>query len=269
MSLTHKILPLLLLPLSLWSFDFFPWFGTDFELEVKPYYAFRYFPNVNTDAPNYRDHEIGNLIGAEVSITALREWMLGVTTSLAQTSKMDFSLNQVGFIFGTQWANDRLGDPFALSSYLVINGSTSTATKDPILYHSARWEYELHTSIGKECFFNASWCSRSWLDAAIGFGSTGAPYFKGLLFFEQNFCDQQIAALFFRSWVGFGSRALEENFYGYGSIRHRNLDVGVRYAYDTWYWGDFGLDFSIGVIASNYPRMPIELVAFWRFNLGP
>ena len=257
------------MPLSLWGFDFFPWFGEDLTLELTPYYAFRYFPNVNTDHPRFRAHESGNLVGTEVMITALREYTLGIGASLAQTSRMKFGLNSINFLIGTQFSNDRLGDLLTSAAYFVANGNGSRATKDLILYHSARWEMEGHFSIGKECICETTWSYRSWLDLGLGFGTTGAPYLKGLLFLEKNFNECFTLSAFAKTWVGFGTRALKDLFQGYGPIRHRNLDIGLRYMYNTWYWGNFGADLSLGVIASNYPRLPIEARLFWTFNVGP
>jgi hypothetical protein len=264
-----RIIALLLLPLQAWGFNFFPWFGEDFTFEITPYYAFRHFPNVNTDNPHYRAHESGNLIGSDITITALREYTLGVATSLAQTTKMQFGLNSVNFMLGYQFANDRLGDPLAAAGYFVVNANGSRATRDLLLYHSARWELEGHFSFGKECTCVASWSNRGWLDLGLGFGTTGAPYMKGLLVLERNFDDCFLVGAFAKTWVGFGTRQLKEPFLGYGSIRHRNLEVGLRYLYNTFYWGSLGADLSLGVIASNYPRLPIEGRLFWTFNVGP
>lgn len=223
-----RIVTLCLLPLSLWGFDYFPWLGNDFELEMTPYYSFRYFPSVDTDRPNFKKSEIGNILGTEFTLTAMREWSIGLFASLAQTTQIDFGLNSVSFMAAAQWSNDRLGDALTCTSFFIANGNTSKATRDLILYHSARWELEGHTAFGKEWAVASSWCYRTWLDVGLGFGTTGAPYLKSSLFIEHNHQDCYLIGLFAKTWIGFGSRPLKNPFYGYGSIRHRNVDVGFR-----------------------------------------
>ena len=259
----------LILPLSLWGFDYFPWLGNDFELDLTPYYISRYFPNVNTDAPSFHPHEYGNILGFESSFTVCREWSIGFFASWAQTTQMQFGLDGVTFMAAQQWSNDRLGDGITLTSFFTATGNSSRATRDLLLYHSARWELELHSALGKEWVDGPVWCYRAWMDLVFGWGTTGAPYLKGLLFYEHNQQDLFSWGLFAKSWIGFGTRTLKGPFYGYGPYRHRNLDLGLRYTYNTCYWGSMGVDLSVGVWTSNYPRTPLEGRLFWNFTMGP
>lgn len=268
MAAAHRLI-FFLFPCTLWGFDFFPWFGTDFTFDITPFYIFRYFPSLNTDFRHFSTHETGNIIGSEIHFTGMREYTAGMFVSLTKTSRMEFGLNSVNFMAGTQFFNDRLGDFLTASAYFMANGNASRATRDLILYHSARWELEWHLSVGKERTVGPSWSYRGWLDLGFGTGTSGSPYLKGLLFLEKNYCDCSVVGVFAKTWIGLGNRPLKPPFYGYGSVAHRNLDVGMRYTYMTPYWGCFGADVSLGLVAVNYPRLPVQGRVFWNFNLGP
>lgn len=153
--------------------------------------------------------------------------------------------------------DDALGDPFASTIGLSLFQTPTVALHDPDFIHHAHFEAELHYAIGKECAPFEDWDFRMWGLGAVGMGTRGSPWLRGLFVMERFFNCNQFAGIFISGEAGLGSRQLCVNrFHNYGSIAYRRIDTGFYYTYRTDDDAFLTFRLSQGVYSRNAPYLP-------------
>ncbi len=58
------------------------------------------------------------------------------------------------------------------------------------------------------------------------------------------------------------------HFHGYGSIRHRSIDLGFCYTYLLEFYGNTNLTYSYRLYAHNYPIHAHQILAQFLYTFG-
>jgi hypothetical protein len=149
-----------------------------------------------------------------------------------------------------------MGDPVSLTTGLSVRGVASRSLKDiscPYHFHA---NFEANTSIGREWDHGFDWHMRLYGFGAIGVANRGYPWVRALAMFEGNIHCTHRLGIFAETYVGFGNQAHvhTNHFNGYADIRHRNIDVGVKYTYVFEIWGHLSFAYTRRVYARSFPQ---------------
>jgi hypothetical protein len=97
---------------------------------------------------------------------------------------------------------------------------------------------------------------RSYGGASLGIANQGRPWLSGFAGVEGQMKHAHRLGLFFEGAAGFGSqkRVPINHFHGYGSIKHRNIDVRAQYTYVFEVWGQLSLAYTRRLYARSFPE---------------
>lgn len=156
-----------------------------------------------------------------------------------------------------QWLSEIRGASLSMVTGITATEPLSRALHDISSFHHGHVEGEAFLSIGKKygctCFKNYQF--RWWNVAGIGTAEIGSPWIREDAAFEYIYCDVNHFRLFVNTLWGIGKKDLRpEHFKGYGNIKHRSVDVGIRYSFYTGCWGTLSAEYARRIYAHNFPR---------------
>lgn len=247
---------LLLLPLTLLGLEVQPWFGDVYQLHFLGTYAYSRFNAVEHGAPQLKDPFNAHVVSSGLDVALSPYWSFGADMQLASTTKQSFIFRSLAIQARYLWFDDITGDPVSL----VTGGSTrftsSQALRDFSCSSHGHVDVEANLSLGKEIAASDSWAFRGWLFGAIGQATRGSPWIRAIGSLETNIHNQHKIALF-SEWVnGYGRHSLvnTKQFFGYGRIREKAVDVGLRYGYQIDVWGTARFEYIRRVFAKSAPE---------------
>ncbi|EKE20462.1 MAG: hypothetical protein ACD_7C00569G0001 [uncultured bacterium] len=123
------------------------------------------------------------------------------------------------------------------------------------MYHG-NVDFEGVFALGKEFSKAEYWRFRFWLYGSAGIANRGSPWVRGEAAIEGNLLEKKKWAVFLEAMQAFGreDKINVYDFYGYGSVRERNLDVGIRYGFRFSVWGTLSLEYKRRVVAELCPE---------------
>lgn len=157
-----------------------------------------------------------------------------------------------------QWFNESEGDSFSLVTGLTLSAPYSRALNDISSFHHGHVEGEVTASFGNE--YGCQQCSKEyifrwWNVVGIGVAEKGSPWVREDVACEYNYDDVHKFRGFINTLWGMGKDNLQPNFFhGYGNIKHKSVDVGIRYGYRIGCWGTFSVQYARRVFAYNFPK---------------
>ncbi len=121
------------------------------------------------------------------------------------------------------------------------------------LVHHAPIEAMIHLAAGKEWACGPHWVWRAWALAALGAGTQRSGFGYTKIQFEWARCHHQ--------WfcgvegrMGFGGQDLViDDFFTYGSIAYRWVDVIAGYRYEWFPWGIWSVEIKHRFVSDNVP----------------
>lgn len=246
-----------LLPLfSLGALEVQPWFGDCLEFHFLGSYAYSYFDRVQKGKPqlDYTFQSHVAYLGLDFSPTP--EWSVDGEIQLADTSKQNFNFRTIALQARYLWLDDIIGDSVSLATGASARFTNTDSLRDVSCPYHANFDFEFNFSMGKEFDVSDCWAWRMWGFGAVGHANKGSPWVRAILALETNYDDQHKFAFFANGSNGYGRHTTVHinNFNGYGKIRQKSIDLGVRYGYTLGVYGTLRFAYVRRVLAKSCPQ---------------
>lgn len=238
--------------------DLKPWFGKEYEAEIR---ATLLYQNYNSVSAPHQHGFKQNANDAFLTLSAAYPFMKycgEFEATAANTHYQNCRWDNFRFTGRYQWLDEKNGyDDFSSVVGFTIIQPFSRALHDISSFHHGHIECEFTLSAGKE--YGYSDCNdfryRWWNVLGVGVADVGLPWIREYFAFEYNYEDVHQFRGFVDTLWGTGTRNLREFcFSGYGHIAHKSIDVGFRYTYDFDCWGTLSIQYARRVYASNFPE---------------
>jgi hypothetical protein len=147
-------------------------------------------------------------------------------------------------------------DPVSAVGGLTLICDPMKALRDISSFHHGRFEGEGHIAMGKEWVEGSFWLSRLWGVAALGIADVGSPWFHLKTQWSYNAQERWQCDCYADLLLGLGRHNLSPHrpFKGYGPIRHRSCDLGMRYRYKLQNELSLCCGASYRIWAINFPK---------------
>ncbi len=251
------------------SLEHSPWFDRDFALYVRPTFLYQYYPKFNSTSSSYFHNRSGQdqFFTLSGSLTAF-----GISGELefdfANTRKQKACLDSVRLNARYQLLSDLAAvDPLSLVLGATYIQAFGQSVNDPSSFHHGKCEVELYLSAGNEFPYKQFWETHTWGMVAFGVADKGSAWMRLDLAVEKNWFDQHKIQASIHTLVGFGQESLKlppTHFHGYGPIKHRSVDLELRYSWATECYGRFDLGYTYRVYASNFPANTQVALLGWE-----
>lgn len=254
----HRTFFLLVLFFSnlIYSLEKSPWFGDVFEFHFLSKYTYSHYSKVNGALIPLEKPSNDHLLHFDLSFSPTPQWSIDSDLEFIKTTRHEFNFSTVAFQARYLVKDDVIGDPVSLCIGANFRVVSSESLRDvSVLYH-ANVDFEGNAALGKE-FSNAEyWRFRFWAYASGGIANRGSPWVRGEASIEGNLQEKKKWAVFLAATQGFGREEKINiyDFYGYGSARQRNLDVGLRYGNRLGVWGTFSFEYKRRIVAELCPE---------------
>lgn len=263
---TSSLFFLLTFPFSLFSTELEPWFGDIYQVEARTFLSAQNFEIPHRSACKedawafFWNLSLGGF-NCEYS-------SLEIESLTAQTSVRNFYWDCIRFTGRYFLWDDVAGDPFSLSTGLTLTLASHAALYDFNAFHHGQLEGEWHVAVGKEIPFYDEWEFRFWGIVGLGMAGRGYPW----MHLELNAAGKWFmheGKIFCRSLYGFGSKKLLNHchFHGYSDIRHRSIDLGVRYDYQIDFNGSLGFEVFYRIYQQNFPGKGFGITLSYYYPL--
>ncbi len=254
--LKYNYLYFILLPFSLFGLEVQPWFGDVYEFDFLGGYAYSRYPQVEGANPGLTSPSNDHLLFSDLEFSFSPVWSADVDIEFVETPRQSFGFRSFGMQIRYLWLDDIIGDPISLATGLSARIVSTTSLHDVSCPYHGNVDVELNVSLGKEFDNFQFWRFRVWGYGALGMSNRGSPWLRGIAAFEGNWDDQHKWGIFMVGSHGYGrEQTIDVNhFFGYGRIRQKSLDLGVRYGYRFGVWGTLRVEYIRRVMAKLCPE---------------
>lgn len=258
MRLLIVLLCSLLIPLSCESRDIKPWFGNEYEAQLR---ASLLCQNYNVIAAgNHKDlkyHSHDAFMNLSAAFP-LNQYCGEFAATAACTHHQRRHWDNFRFTGKYQWLDESQGAPFSSLVAIIVGEALSRALHDISSFHHGHLEGEVDLSFGQRYGMgcsNEDYLFAWWGCLGIGTADQGSPWYRGDAAFEYHFDNSQAVRCFVNTLWGAGHKNIRKrHFKGYGDINHKSVDVGARYVYNAHCWGTVSLQYARRVYAHNFPK---------------
>ncbi len=219
-----------LLPALVSGTELAPWFGESFQLDLRGSVYLQQFTFIATKQPN-RYSSFDQFYTASLSTNVMDIVNGEAELTLANTRHRSFGFDNVRFTGRTLVWDDITGDLLSLTVGATVTAANRCAVDDLGSFHHGTLALESHLAFGRETPCAQFWFLRWWGVLGYGIANEGKPWFRGDLYWARNFWDTREIRLFVHSLWGLGDHSikLDKKFHGYGPIKHRSVDLGIRF----------------------------------------
>lgn len=251
-----RLLFLLFAPFFLLAVEMQPWFGDVYQFHFLGSYAYSRFDSFQNGRPQLTDVFQSHLVYLGLDFSPSPVWSIDGDMQLSDTSSHSFYFRSIAVQARYLWLDDIIGDPVSLVTGGSIRATTSIGLKDISCPSHGNVDFELNFALGKEFEAANCWLFRTWFYGAVGHANRGAPWVRGILALETNIDDRHKWAFFAEGINGYGRHVHVnlDRFYGYGRIREKAIDLGIRYGYRLEVWGTIRLEYVRRVLAKSAPK---------------
>jgi hypothetical protein len=237
------------------AFEEKPWLGDFLGFYLDSSYTYSRFNHVQNAVHQLRHASNDNLLTFDLNFCPADGWDIDLEAEFAHTPRQRWGRRSLATQLRYRWLDDIAGDPISLTTGLSIRQVAHVSVRDISSPYAARWDFEVHSAIGKEWSRGPSWYMRWYGVGALGQGNRGSPWTRARLVLEGNREDHHQVSLFGYGYWGFGSQEKVNiaHFHGWGQIDHGSIDLGAGYRYVTDVWGYLWLEYSHRVYARSYP----------------
>jgi len=247
-----------------------PWFGEVYEFHFLESYSYSWFHSVQSSLPPYNQFFQANVFYSGLEFSPSPVWDVDGDIQFASTSKVPFNFRTGALQVRYLWSDDIVGDPVSFATGASVRVTAASSLKDVSCPSHGNVDFEVNFSLGKEFDAPTTWRFRTWLFGAIGQANRGSPWIRAVGSLEMNREDVHKFALY-AEWInGYGSHKTIDvnNFFGYGKIRERALDIGARYGHGLGVWGTLRLDYIRRVVAKVAPEYVNTFMLSWLLPFG-
>ncbi len=259
MSKTRLLSLLLFVPFLCTATDLKPWFGTDYEAEIRATVLYQNYDSFATpDRHTLKRTANDEFVTLSVAYPFHR-YCGEFEATAAHTRKQRPGWDCFRLTGRYQWWSEADGCPLSIVFGLTGIEPFSRALHDISSFHHGHIEGEATIAVGKKygetygC--TADYLFRWWTVVGSGIADKGSPWVRGDAACEVNLDNvQQIRALVNTLWGTGNKRLRPDHFKGYGPINHKSVDLGLRYGYSMDCWGTLSLQYARRVYAYNFPK---------------
>ncbi len=245
-----------------------PWLGNTLEFEWRTSLLYQNYSSLSSGG-HYIKHPANNLFLDASLSNAFDNFGGELEVVAASTRRQAGNIDHFKATGRVLWDDDIAGDPFTLTIGLSLSQAFWPAVRDVSSFHHGRGEAELFISVGQETADEIVWDSRWWAMTAFGAGDRGSPWVRIQFAYEKRYCVLHEFKIFLNTLCGLGHKRLKpHDFHGYGSIRHRSVDLGVRYTYVMEYFGSASLEYAYRVYGLNFPVNTHQVLAQILYTFG-
>jgi hypothetical protein len=244
------------IPLTLFGLDREPWFCNLWEFTFTPTYTYSRYPKVQNGVPHKQHPSNDHLLGFDLAVAPSPSWQFDVEVEFADTPRQSMGFRSGAFQARYLWLDDLLGDPVSLTFGAVGRQVSGRSLKDVSCPYHSNFNFEINTVLGREWDQEFAWRIRVFGGGALGIGNRGLPWASAFGTVEGQIKQAHRLGLFCDGSAGFGSRTdvLIDRFNGYAFIKHRNIDVGLKYTYAFEIWGHLSFTYTRRVYARSFPE---------------
>lgn len=200
---------------------------------------------------------------------AVEPFEIQLEAVMADTRRRSFGMDHFALTGRYKYMNDILGDPLTVTFGGTYIQAWKWALYDISSFHHGLYEFEAHTSVGKEFSYGSEWLWRWWTLFALGLSERGAPWLRAEAFVEKNYCDSYLLRAFVKSLWGFGSRPLHvHHFHGYGAVNHQSIELGIGAHYTFENQGTIKLEYARRIFSRNFPSRANNVVLSYLYPFG-
>jgi hypothetical protein len=247
----------LLFPILCQATDLKPWFGKEYEAEVRASLLYQNYSSVASRHCNDYDRSANDLF-LDLSIAyPFKRYCGEFEAVVAHTRHQNCRWDNFRFTGRVQALDEEEGDCVTMTGGITVIQAFSRALHDISSFHHGHLEGEFTLSVGQR--FGMTNCIpyqyRWWNVFGIGAADVGVPWLRDYLAVEYLSEGRHHFRTFIEILWGTGGENLRRNcFDGYGFIRHRSVDCGCRYGYDLGCWGTLSLQYARRLYAFNFPE---------------
>lgn len=252
----RRLFALICIPATLAATEFAPWFGRSLEIEWRSTALFQFFNSIATPVKPTHYKSFAQFYTGSLS-SSFDRIAIEMEMTCAATHHRSFGLDNMRVTGRYLFLNDVVGDEVSATVGATLSAAMRKAVYDLSSFHHSAFEAEGHLAVGKELSCSSFWVQRGWGLLALGTGTRGRPWVRADLAFERNYWDFQEWQLFAHSLWGLGDRNihLRREFKGYGLIKHRSVDLGIRYTRMIGHIGGrASFEYARRVYALNFPK---------------
>lgn len=271
MSRTKFVFLFLFIPLICAATDLKPWFGNDYEVEIRATLLYQNYHAIAIAQRSFRrnaNDKFVTLSGAYPFKRYCGEFEATAAFTGHQNHRWDCFRVTGRYL----WMDELDGNAFNLATGITLTEPYSRALHDVSSFHHGHIEGEAHFSIGKKFGYPTcikDYLFRFWHVFGIGVAEEGSPWLRGNWDFEYNYGGLHHFRGFVNTLWGIGGRDLRIRcFKGYGNVKHKSVDVGIRYGYVMGCWGTLSLQFARRVYAYNFPKDANLFLCEYYFPFG-
>jgi len=243
------------LPLLVVALEMQPWFAEVYEFHLLSSYTYSRFNHVQGGVPQLDAPFNVNLLYFDLDFPPAPEWSIDADLQFADTTQQSFNFRTTAFQVRYLWLDDIIGDKVSLCTGGSLRFTPSYALHDVSCPSRTNADFEVNFSIGKEFEVRENWLFRMWGFGAVGHGISGAPWVRATVALETNIDDTHKLALYGEGNNGYGrhARVHTNDFDGYGRIRTKSIDLGLRYGYQLGVWGTLRIEYARRFLAKAAP----------------
>jgi hypothetical protein len=243
------------LPLVSFTLEVSPWFGEVYEFYFLSKYAYSRYNKVNGAKPPLKSTSNDNLFYFDLSCSPSNRWNLDTDFELVKTPRQSFGFRSVAFQARYLLLDDVVGDALTIATGLNTRIISKDSLKDVSCPYHGEADFEGNLGMGKEFAQSESWHMRLWLYGALGQANRGSPWLKGTAAIEGNLQDTRRWAIFTDVSHGYGKKESINinNFNGYGDIRYKYIDIGIRLGYRFEALGSLSFEYKRRVLSKLCP----------------
>ena len=253
---SKTICALIALSSSLSALEVQPWFCDVYEFDLTTSYAYSRFNTVQGGVPQLTSPFNVNVAQVGLEFSPAPEWSLDAEAQVADTSAVSFNFRSGAFQVRYLWLDDIVGDSISFDTGFSTRATSSRSLRDISCPSHGNVDFELNFSLGKELDTSDNWRWRLWGFGAVGHANRGSPWVRAILAIETKL--QEIHKLGLYAWGsnGYGrhSHLSTTNFYGYGKIRQKSIDLSLSYSCQIGVWGTLRFDVARRVLAKVCPQ---------------
>jgi hypothetical protein len=256
MALKISTMLLLALPWLCMATDRKPWFGSQYEVELRASALYQNYHSLSSGGHRLRCSANDIFLTASAAFP-FKRYCGEFEATEASTRHQQGRWDNFRITGRYQWLNKTSGDPITLVTGITITEPYSRALHDVSSFHHGHLEGEFFISLGKEYGFPCSqdYLFRWWVVSGIGTAEKGSAWLREEGAAEYNYCDLHIFRLFVETLWGLGKKRLfPHHFRGYGRIHHQSVDIGIRYSLELGSFGTFSFQYARRVYALNFPK---------------
>lgn len=254
-TLMRKILLILLFPVLAFPLEVAPWFGEVYQFYFRGSYAYSYFSSFQNAAPPLSSSYHANVAALSLEVSPSPRFDVDVDVEFAATTQMSPNFRSAAVQARYSFLDDIVGDPLSVCVGGSVRATLGSSLRDITCPSHGYADFEVAASLGKEWDPSTSWQLRTWGYMGLGQATQGSPWVRGIVGLDFHILEKHFLEFLGMGICGYGRRVHVdvEDFFGYGRVRERAIDVACRYGRRLGVFGTLYVSYMRRVLAKSAP----------------